>query len=558
MATETDAQRAAAVTEDSAKRVHVPERSAPGADPEIVLTEVPAAAAATEEVLVLDFGGQYSQLIARRIRDCGVFSELLPHETSLERITERAPKALVLSGGPASVYADGAPDLRTELLGLGIPVLGICYGMQLMARELGGKVEQAPAGEFGRTQLSLRDGGGTLLDGLPAEQQCWMSHRDTVFEPPPGFDALASSPESPVAAFESRERGLYGIQFHPEVVHTPHGTQVLTRFLRDIAGCRERWTPASVIDEQVDAIRSQVGEGRAICGLSGGVDSATAALLVHRAIGERLTCVFVDHGMMRKDEASQVVEAFRDRLGVPLVHVDAADRFLERLAGVDDPETKRKIIGEEFIRVFEEQAAEVGDAGYLVQGTLYSDVIESGGDGREAATIKSHHNVGGLPDEMEMELVEPLRTLFKDEVRAVAAELDLPDRFVWRQPFPGPGLAIRVVGGEVTRERLDILRSADAILQEEVRAAGLYRELWQSFCVLPVVRSVGVQGDERSYAYPIVIRAVTSDDAMTADWARLPYDLLERASNRIINEVRGVNRVTLDITSKPPGTIEWE
>ena len=464
----------------------------------------------------------------------------------------------MLSGGPASVYADGAPDLRTELLDLGIPVLGICYGMQLMARELGGKVEQAPAGEFGRTQLSLRDGGGTLLDGLPAEQQCWMSHRDTVFEPPPGFDALASSPESPVAAFESRDRGLYGIQFHPEVVHTPHGTQVLTRFLRDIAGCRERWTPASVIDEQVDAIRSQVGEGRAICGLSGGVDSATAALLVHRAIGERLTCVFVDHGMMRKDEASQVVEAFRERLGVPLVHVDAADRFLDRLAGVDDPETKRKIIGEEFIRVFEEQAAEVGDAGYLVQGTLYSDVIESGGDGREAATIKSHHNVGGLPDEMEMELVEPLRTLFKDEVRAVAAELDLPDRFVWRQPFPGPGLAIRVVGGEVTRERLEILRSADAILQEEVRAAGLYRELWQSFCVLPVVRSVGVQGDERSYSYPIVIRAVTSDDAMTADWARLPYDLLERASNRIINEVPGVNRVTLDITSKPPGTIEWE
>ena len=385
-----------------------------------------------------------------------------------------------------------------------------------------------------------------------------MSHRDTVFEPPPGFDALASSPESPVAAFEHSGKGLYGIQFHPEVVHTPHGTEVLTRFLRDIAGCRERWSPASVIDEQVEAIRAQVGEARAICGLSGGVDSATAALLVHRAIGDRLTCVFVDHGMMRKDEAAQVVEAFRDRLGVPLIHVDAADRFLDRLAGVDDPETKRKIIGEEFIRVFEQEASRIEDARFLVQGTLYSDVIESGGDGREAATIKSHHNVGGLPEEMEMDLVEPLRTLFKDEVRAVAAELGLPDRFVWRQPFPGPGLAIRVVGGEVTRERLDILRDADAILQEEIRAADLYRELWQSFCVLPVVRSVGVQGDERSYAYPIVIRAVTSDDAMTADWARLPYDLLERASNRIINEVRGVNRVTLDITSKPPGTIEWE
>jgi GMP synthase (glutamine-hydrolysing) len=554
----TDAQRAAAVTEDSAERVHVPERSAPGADPEIVVTKAPAGPAATEEVLVLDFGGQYSQLIARRIRECGVFSELLPHDIPIEQIERRKPKALVLSGGPASVYADGAPPLRKELLELGIPVLGICYGMQLMVHELGGRVEQAPAGEFGRSALTLRDGGGRLLRGLPHEQQCWMSHRDTVYEPPPGFEALASSTESPVAATEDPDRGLYGIQFHPEVVHTPHGTEVLTRFLRDIAGCEERWSPASVIDEQVEAIRAQVGEARAICGLSGGVDSATAALLVHKAIGDRLTCVFVDHGMMRKNEADQVVEAFRDRIGVNLIHVDASERFLARLAGIDDPETKRKIIGEEFIRVFEEEAARIEGAGYLVQGTLYSDVIESGGDGRAAATIKSHHNVGGLPEEMEMELVEPLRTLFKDEVRAVAAELGLPDRFVWRQPFPGPGLAIRVVGGEVTKERLEILRDADAILQEEVRAADLYRELWQSFCVLPVVRSVGVQGDERSYAYPIVIRAVTSDDAMTADWARLPYDLLERVSNRIINECRGVNRVTLDITSKPPGTIEWE
>ncbi|HET8976161.1 MAG TPA: glutamine-hydrolyzing GMP synthase [Solirubrobacterales bacterium] len=554
----TDAQRAAAVTEDSAARVHVPERSAPGADPEIVVTRAPEGTAATEEVLVLDFGGQYSQLIARRIRECGVFSELLPHDVPIERIKERRPRALVLSGGPASVYAEGAPPLRKELLELGIPVLGICYGMQLMVHELGGRVEQAPAGEFGRAELTLRDGGGRLLEGLPPSQQCWMSHRDTVFEPPPGFTALASSPESPVAATEDSARGLYGIQFHPEVVHTPHGTEVLTRFLRDIAGCGERWSPASVINEQVEAIRAQVGESRAICGLSGGVDSATAALLVHEAIGDRLTCVFVDHGMMRMNEADQVVEAFRDRIGVNLIHVDASDRFLARLAGVDDPETKRKIIGEEFIRVFEEEAAKIEDAGFLVQGTLYSDVIESGGDGRAAATIKSHHNVGGLPEEMEMKLVEPLRTLFKDEVRAVAAELGLPQRLVWRQPFPGPGLAIRVVGGEVTRERLDILREADAILQEEVRAADLYRELWQSFCVLPVVRSVGVQGDERSYAYPIVIRAVTSDDAMTADWARLPYDLLERVSNRIINECRGVNRVTLDITSKPPGTIEWE
>ncbi|MDP9189104.1 MAG: glutamine-hydrolyzing GMP synthase, partial [Actinomycetota bacterium] len=466
-------------------------------------------------------------------------------------------KGLILSGGPASVYADGAPRLDPELLELGIPVLGICYGMQALVLTLGGRVEGADVGEFGRSQLTVSSS-GRLLAGTPAEQSCWMSHRDTVFAAPPGYTALASSTESPVAALEDVEGGIYGIQFHPEVVHTPYGSEVLTRFLREIAGCEDKWSPASVIDEQVEAIRDRVGDARAICGLSGGVDSATAALLVHRAIGDRLTCVFVDHGMMRKDEAAQVVEAFRDRLAIPLIHVDAVDRFLAKLAGVDDPETKRKIIGGEFIRVFEEQAAKIEDARFLVQGTLYSDVIESGGDGRAAATIKSHHNVGGLPDDMEMGLVEPLRTLFKDEVRAVASELDLPERFVWRQPFPGPGLAIRIVGGEVNRERLDILRDADAILQEEIRAAGLYRELWQSFCVLPVVRSVGVQGDERSYAYPIVIRAVTSDDAMTADWARLPYDLLERVSNRIINEVGGVNRVTLDITSKPPGTIEWE
>jgi GMP synthase (glutamine-hydrolysing) len=551
-------EAASAASDHTQARVHVPERTVPGSEPELVEVDKTAPAQATEEVLVLDFGGQYSQLIARRIRECGVFSELLPHDTPIERIQERGPKGLVLSGGPASVYADGAPALRQELLELGIPVLGICYGMQLMVHELGGKVEQAPAGEFGRSRLTLRDDGGNLLEGLPEEQQCWMSHRDTVYEPPPGFTALASSTESPVAAVEAPQRGLYGIQFHPEVVHTPYGTEILTRFLRDVCGCREKWSPASVIEEQVETIRAQVGDARAICGLSGGVDSATAALLVHRAIGDRLTCVFVDHGMMRKDEAEQVVTAFREQHGIQLIHVDAADRFLDRLAGVEDPETKRKIIGEEFIRVFEEEAGKVEDARFLVQGTLYSDVIESGGDGRAAATIKSHHNVGGLPEEMEMELVEPLRMLFKDEVRAVAAELGLPERFVWRQPFPGPGLAIRVVGGEVTRERLDVVREADAILQEEIRAAGLYRELWQSFCVLPVVRSVGVQGDERSYAHPIVIRAVTSDDAMTADWARLPYDLLERVSARIINEVRGVNRVTLDLTSKPPGTIEWE
>jgi GMP synthase (glutamine-hydrolysing) len=511
---------------------------------------------AHEEVLVLDFGGQYTQLIARRIRECGVFAELLPYDTDPERIRERRPKALVLSGGPASVYEPGAPEFPTELLELGAPVLGICYGMQAMVKALGGRVEAAEAGEFGRTDLTLVDGGGDLLKDLPAEQQCWMSHRDTVFEPPPGFDALAASPGSPVAACESRERGLYGIQFHPEVVHTPYGTDILDRFLRGIAGCAEQWSPESVIAEQVAAIQAQVGEGRVICGLSGGVDSSVAAMLVHRAVGERLTCVFVDHGLMRLNEAEQVVEAF-GRFGIPLVHVEAEERFLERLAGVTEPEEKRKIIGEEFIRVFEEEARKLDDVRFLVQGTLYSDVIESGG-GTGADTIKSHHNVGGLPEDLDFDLVEPLRMLFKDEVRAVGTELGLPDKLVWRQPFPGPGLGIRIVGGEVTRERLDILRSADAILQEEVRAAGLYRELWQSFCVLPVVRSVGVQGDGRTYAYPIVIRAVTSDDAMTADWARLPYDLLERVSGRIINEVQHVNRVALDVSSKPPATIEWE
>jgi GMP synthase (glutamine-hydrolysing) len=518
--------------------------------------QIPHDEVAVEEVLVLDFGGQYSQLIARRIRECGVFAELLPSTTAVEKIRARAPKALVLSGGPASVYEPGAPPFPTQLLDLEIPMLGICYGMQAMVLALGGRVEPAETGEFGRTDLVLRDGGGRLLGGLPEEQSCWMSHRDAVFAAPEGFTALASSPSSPVAACELPDRGLYGIQFHPEVVHTPYGTEILTRFLRDVAGCEQQWSPQSVIAEQVEKIQSQVGEGRVICGLSGGVDSSVAALLVHKAVGERLTCVFVDHGLMRLNEAEQVVEAF-EQFGIPLIHVDAEERFLAKLAGEDDPERKRKIIGEEFIRVFEEEADKLDDVGFLVQGTLYSDVIESGGS-EGAATIKSHHNVGGLPEEFDFDLVEPLRMLFKDEVRAVGAELGMPERMVWRQPFPGPGLGIRIVGGEVNKERLDILRAADAILQEEVRAAELYRQLWQSFCVLPVVRSVGVQGDGRTYAYPIVIRAVTSDDAMTADWARLPYDLLERVSNRIINEIPDVNRVALDISSKPPATIEWE
>jgi GMP synthase (glutamine-hydrolysing) len=515
---------------------------------------------APETVVVLDYGGQYSQLIARRIRDCGVFSELLAHHVPVEQILARRPRGIVLSGGPASVYAEGAPRLDPALLELGVPVIGICYGMQLLAHSLGGRVEQAEVGEFGRSQLLVGEG-GMLLGGLPTEQTCWMSHRDTVYEPPPGFAALASSTGSPVAAIEDRERSIFGIQFHPEVVHTPYGTEILTRFLTEACGCQPTWSPAGVVEEQIRRIREQVGEGEVICGLSGGVDSSVAALLVHRAVGDRLTCVFVDHGLMRKDEGEQVIRTFRDTFKVPLVAVDAEERFLTRLHGVVEPEAKRKVIGEEFIRVFEEEARRLAgdgdEARFLVQGTLYSDVIESGG-GTGASTIKSHHNVGGLPEDLRFELVEPLRALFKDEVRAVGEQLGMPERLVWRQPFPGPGLAIRVVGGEATKERLDVLREADYILQEEIRAAGLYRELWQSFCVLPDVRTVGVQGDERSYGHVVVIRAVTSDDAMTADWARLPYDLLERIASRMINELREVNRVVLDITSKPPGTIEWE
>jgi GMP synthase (glutamine-hydrolysing) len=523
---------------------------------QVVPLPVPEPSPEERPVLVLDCGGQYAQLIARRVREARVYSELVPHSISAAAARARRPRALVLSGGPASVYAAGAPRVDPGLFELGVPTLGICYGMQLMAQELGGTVERTGVSEFGKTDVRAEPE-SALFAGLGAEQVGWMSHRDSVTAPPAGARVTAGSPAAPIAAFEDPERGLYGVQFHPEVVHTPNGQEVLKNFLYAVADAPPTWTAAAVIEEQVERIRAQVGSDRVLCALSGGVDSAVAALLVHKAIGDQLVCVFVDHGFLRKDEAAQVVETFEGHFHVPLVHVSAEERFLARLEGVSDPEVKRKAIGEEFIRVFEEESNRLGEIKHLVQGTLYSDVIESGGDASVAATIKSHHNVGGLPDDMEMELVEPLRLLFKDEVRRVGEELGLPERMVWRQPFPGPGLAIRIIG-EVTRERLEILREADAILQEEVRRAGLYRELWQSFAVLPAIRSVGVQGDERTYGYPVVVRAVTSDDAMTADWARLPYDLLETISSRIVNEVPAVNRVVLDITSKPPSTIEWE
>lgn len=508
-----------------------------------------------EKVLVLDFGGQYTQLIARRIRECKVYCEIMSYRTPLDKIRELAPKGIVYSGGPSSVYVENAPVSDPAILTMGIPVLGICYGIQLMAQQLGGKVGRAGNREYGKTNLNVLKADDMLFTKLASELQCWMSHGDYVECPPPGFATTARTQHSPVAAFANPGRKLYGVQFHPEVVHTPQGKEILQKFLYEVCGCGGNWTMESFIEQAVREIRTQVGGKKVLCALSGGVDSSVAAALVHKAVGEQLTCVFVDHGLMRKNEGEQVIKTFRDQFHINLIAVDAVDRFLGKLDKVDEPEQKRKIIGTEFIRVFEEEARKLGEIDFLVQGTLYPDVVESGTD--TAAVIKSHHNVGGLPEDMHFELVEPLKWLFKDEVRLVGEELGLPEPIVWRQPFPGPGLAIRVLG-DITRDKLEILRESDAILHEEIIKAGLYREIWQFFTVLPSMRSVGVMGDERTYSYTVVVRAVTSHDGMTADWARIPYDVLESISSRIVNEVKGINRVVYDITSKPPATIEWE
>ena len=510
-----------------------------------------------DTVLVVDFGAQYAQLIARRVREAHVYSEIVPHRITASEVQKKNPRAIILSGGPKSVHVDGAPVLDPAIYDLGIPIFGICYGHQLIAQQLGGEVSRGGRGEYGRALLTRNSEKSTLLHDLPSEYSVWMSHFDFVARLPEGFVSSASTPDAPIAVMENAQRKVWAVQFHPEVVHSEYGQKVLERFLVELAGCTPNWTMDSIIDTQVAAIRAQVGNARAICGLSGGVDSSVAAALVHKAIGAQLTCVYVDTGLMRKGESEQVVEMFQRNMGIELIHVRAGEKFFDKLAGIIEPEAKRKAIGELFVRIFEENTGGVTDAEFLVQGTLYPDVIESGGSDGTASVIKSHHNVGGLPEDMTLKLVEPLRTLFKDEVRKLGSELGLPDEMVWRQPFPGPGLGVRIIG-EVTPERVATLQEADAIVREEVRLAGLEREIWQAFAVLADIRSVGVMGDERTYGHPIIIRAVTSDDAMTADWARLPYDLLEKMSNRIINEVAGINRVVYDVTSKPPGTIEWE
>ncbi|MGL5244111.1 MAG: glutamine-hydrolyzing GMP synthase [Sarcina sp.] len=505
-------------------------------------------------VLVVDFGGQYNQLIARRVRECGVYCEIIPYTYSIEKIKAKNPKGIIFTGGPNSVYGENTPKVDKEIFELGVPVLGICYGDQLMAHLLGGKVDTAPVREYGKTHVTLNNT-SKLFEGINKEEVCWMSHTDYVADIPAGFKIIGHTEVCPIAAMENEERKLYGVQFHPEVEHTPFGKKMLANFLHNICELDSSWSMASFAEEKIAEIKRLVGDKKLLCALSGGVDSSVAAVMVHKAVGKQLTCVFVDHGLLRKDEGDQVEKIFREGFDMNLIRVNAQDRFLGKLKGVSDPETKRKIIGEEFIRVFEEEANKLGEIDFLVQGTIYPDVVESGTD--TSAVIKSHHNVGGLPEDMEFSLIEPLRELFKDEVRAVGEELGIPHHLVWRQPFPGPGLAIRVLG-EVTEDKLEVVREADAIFREEISLAGLESEIWQYFAVLPNIQSVGVMGDERTYCHTVGLRAVTSSDGMTSNWAHIPYEVIDKVSRRIVNEVKGVNRIVYDVTSKPPATIEWE
>ncbi|MBU3197627.1 glutamine-hydrolyzing GMP synthase [Clostridium algidicarnis] len=505
-------------------------------------------------VLVIDFGGQYSQLIARRVRECGIYCEIIPYTYSIEKIKEKSPKGMIFTGGPNSVYGDNSPTISEEIFNIGVPILGICYGAQLMAHVLGGEVKASTGREYGKTDINI-DNNSLLFKGVSEKEQCWMSHTDFITKEPKGFEIIATTPKCPVGAIENSKKALYGVQFHPEVEHTPAGRLIIENFLYKICKLEKSWTMASFAEEKIKEIKSIVGDKKLICALSGGVDSSVAALLIHKAVGKQLTCIFVDHGLLRKDEGDMVEKVFKEEFDLNIIRVNAKDRFLSKLKSVSEPEKKRKIIGEEFIRIFEEEANKLGEIDFLVQGTIYPDVVESGTD--TSAVIKSHHNVGGLPEDMNFKLIEPLRELFKDEVRAVGEELGIPHKLVWRQPFPGPGLAIRVLG-EVTEEKLSIVREADSIMREEISNAGLEETIWQYFACLPNIQSVGVMGDERTYCHTIALRAVNSSDGMTSDWSRIPYEVLDKISRRIVNEVKDVNRIVYDITSKPPSTIEWE